>query len=91
MGGGLLIYSGTLQSVYYNHHYLSGSGGVYNERNVSRVNRVNFDDSNTLIVLPGSLRVYEYIELSFHTSQDNAMLLQCEEGSDHFLISINNS
>ena len=32
VGGGLLIYFGVLQNVYYNHHYLSGSGGVYNER-----------------------------------------------------------
>ena len=59
--------------------------------NVSRVKRVNFDDNNALIVLPGSLENYENIELSFCTSQDNAILLQCEEGSDHFRISINNS
>ena len=91
VGGGLLIYSGILQNVYYNHHYLSGSGGVYNERNVSIVKRVNFNDSNALIVLPGSLEDYTNIELSFRTSQDNAILLQCEEGSDHFRISISNS
>ena len=91
VGGGLLIYSGVLQNVYYNHYYLSGSGGVYNERNVSKVKRVNFDDNNALIVLPGSLEDYTNIELSFRTSQDNAILLQCEEGSDHFHISINNS
>ena len=91
VGGGLLVYSGILQNVYYNHHYLLGIGGVYNERNVSRVNRVNFDDSNTLIVSPGSLIDYTNIELSFRMSQENAILLQCEEGNDHFHISINNS
>ena len=91
VGGGLLIYSGVLQNVYYNHHYLLGSGSVYNERNVSRIKRVNFDDNNSLIVLPSRLEDYTNIELSFRTSQDNAILLQCEEGSDHFRISINNS
>ena len=94
VGGGLLdnrVYFGFLQSVYYNHHYLSGSGSNYNEMNVPRVKRVQFDDNNALIVLPSSLKRYYFIELSFHTSQDNAILLQCEEGSDHFRISINNS
>ena len=64
---------------------------MYNERNVSRIKRVNFDGNNSLIVLPSRLEDYTNIELSFRTSQDNAILLQCEEGSDHFHISINNS
>ena len=80
VGGGLInnpIYSHTLQSVYYNLHYLSASAAVFEER--TRANRVNFAGPNALIVLPGNLEDNTNIQLSFRTSQPNAILLQSED------------
>jgi len=96
VGGGLLdtrTYSGPLQEVYYNLYYLSGNGTAFNERNVSVINRVNFIDPNAQIQLPGNLAdgSTRHIELSFHTSQQNAILLHSEDNNNHFRISINNS
>ena len=92
VGGGLinnLIYSDTLQNVYYNLHYLSASGAVFEER--TRAGRVNFADPNALIGLPGNLEDNTNIQLLFRTSQPNAILLQSEVSNDYFHISINNS
>jgi len=96
IGGGLLdtcTYSGPLQEVYYNLYYLSGNGTAFNEKNVSVINRVNFVDPNAQIQLPGNLAdgFTLRIELSFRTSQLNAILLHSEDDNNHFRISINNS
>ena len=92
VGGGLILYSSILQSVYYNLHYLSASGAVFGERIISTVtNRVNFADPNAHIVLPGNLQDNTNIQLLFRTSQKDAILLQSQESNSHFRISINNS
>ena len=94
VGGATLnspLYSGPLQEVYYNLYHLSL--GDFNERDVSRVDRVNFVDSEAQIMLPGSLGdgSTTHIELQFRTAQQNAVLLHAENGNNFFCIAINNS
>ena len=92
VGGDLILYSSILQSVYYNLHYLSASGAVFDERIISTVtNRVNFADPNAHIVLPGNLQDNTNIQLLFRTSQKDAILLQSQDSNSHFRISIDNS
>ena len=92
VGGGSInnpTYSDNLQSVYYNLHYLSSSGAVFEER--TRVSRINLADPNTFIGLPGNLMDNRNIQLSFRTSQHDAMLLQVEDLSGYLYIFISNS
>ena len=89
VGGDLIIYSDNLQSVYYNLYYLSASGAVFEER--TTVSRVNFADPNAFIVLPGNLADNTNIQLSFRTSQRDAMLLQAEDLNGYLHIFISNS
>ncbi len=94
VGGATLkspLYSGPLQEVYYNLYHLSSNG--FNERDVSRVDRVNFVDSNARIMLPGNLGdgLTTHIELQFRTAQQNAILLHAESGNNFFRVAINNS
>ena len=97
VGGGLLnhrIYSGDLQGIYYNLYYLSDARTDFNEMDVTKVNRINFDDPKAQILLPGNLAdgSITRIELTFRTSQQNATLLHCENSAnDYFHIFINNS
>ena len=97
VGGGILnnrIYSGELQGIYYNLYYLSDARADFREMNVTKVNRVNFDDPRAQILLPGNLAdgSITRIELTFRTSQQNATLLHSENSAnDHFHIFTNKS
>ena len=86
-----LLYSGPLQEVYYNLYHLSPN--AFNERNVSKINRVNLVDSDAQITLPGNLGdgSTTHIELQFRTAQQNALLLHAESGNNFFRLAINNS
>ena len=91
VGGGSInnpTYSDILQSVYYNLHYLSASGAVFEER--TTVSRVNFADPYAFLVLPGNLADNMNIQLSFRTSQQDAMLLQAEDLNGYLHIFISN-
>ena len=85
------LYSDPLQEVYYNLYHLSPN--AFNERDVSRIDRVNLVDSDAQIMLPGNLGdgSTTHIELQFRTAQQNAILLHAESGSNFFRVAINNS
>jgi len=82
-----------LSNVYYNLYALFDNGTSFMERNVAVTRRVNFINSNANITLPGSLALNSAnrIDISFRTSQQNAILLHSEDSSNYFRVSINNT
>ena len=97
VGGGFFdipLFESPLSNVYYNFYALSDDGEMeYGERNVSTISRVNFNATNANITLPGNLAPTSAtnINISFRTSQINAIILHSEDSGNYFRVAINNS
>jgi len=97
VGGGFFViplFTSSLSNVYYNFYALSDDGETeYKERNVPTISRVNFNATNANITLPGNLAPASAIniDISFRTSQQNAIILHSEDSGNYFRVAISNS